>query len=208
MSLARNLVDLYVLTSAVTKVGTTVLSSQSNALCHHVKTSSLLNPVPHIPKSEAAPTEKSQHTVDHVEVPFPIANVEHQPDLKQASEKVVKVEVPIKETSAPITKVTPAQHTKTSEVENTAIQDIKQPIQTSSPIIESPPAAATSQIFEADDDVNTYIKQPTCIFTAYSYIGDCREEKEPKRIAYPNFALQSIMELQHTRHGHGRRRHQ
>jgi hypothetical protein len=141
----------------------------------------LLNPVPHIPKSEAAPAEKPQHTVDHVEVPFPTANVEHQPDMKQASEKVVKVEVPIKENSAPITKVAPAQHTKTSEVENTAIQDIKQPtqdikqpiqdikqpiqdikqpIQASSPIIESPPAADTSQIFEADDDVNTYNKQP------------------------------------------------
>lgn len=75
MSLSRNLVDLYVLASAVTKVGTSVIASQSNAVCMHVKTSSLLNPTPKhqdYAKEQQSPLAQGQQTQDHhIEVPFP-----------------------------------------------------------------------------------------------------------------------------------------
>lgn len=75
MSLSRNLVDLYVLASAVTKVGTSVIASQSNAVCMHVKTSSLLNPTPkheEYRKEQQSPLAQQQQTQDlHIEVPFP-----------------------------------------------------------------------------------------------------------------------------------------
>lgn len=68
MSLSRNLVDLYVLASAVTKVGTSVISSQSNAVCMHVKTSSLLNPTT---KTQEYANEHKPEVQQHIEVPFP-----------------------------------------------------------------------------------------------------------------------------------------
>lgn len=57
MSLSRNLVDLYVLASAVTKVGSCVIANQSAAVCLHVKTSSILNPttIVETPAAAAAP---------------------------------------------------------------------------------------------------------------------------------------------------------
>ncbi|KAL7323217.1 hypothetical protein PS15p_211150 [Mucor circinelloides] len=55
MSLSRNLVDLYVLASAVTKVGSCVIANQSAAVCLHVKTSSILNPTTIVETPAAAP---------------------------------------------------------------------------------------------------------------------------------------------------------
>lgn len=90
MSLSRNLVDLYVLASAVTKVGSCVIANQSAAVCLHVKTSSILNPTTIVETSAAAsppPTANEQpqgepllHTkvspssanrTTAIEVPFP-----------------------------------------------------------------------------------------------------------------------------------------
>ncbi|KAL0078111.1 ABC1 family-domain-containing protein [Phycomyces blakesleeanus] len=44
MALTRGLVDIFVLASATTKIGYSFLGSQSSALSHHIKTSSILNP--------------------------------------------------------------------------------------------------------------------------------------------------------------------
>ncbi|KAI8881818.1 ABC1-domain-containing protein [Backusella circina FSU 941] len=131
MSLARNLVDLYVITSAVTKVGTTVISSQSNALCQHLKTSSLLNPVPHIAKE----TEKTQH---NVEISTPPVGTDYKNE---------KVELVMEENSTP--KTAPPKHIKTIEKEDTTAKDVEQPIEVSSTIR----PLATTQIVEQDDDV-------------------------------------------------------
>lgn len=65
MSIARNLVDLYVLSSAVAKVGSCVIASQTSAACHHVKTSSILNPTIITKEQKPAPQTSA------VEVPFP-----------------------------------------------------------------------------------------------------------------------------------------
>lgn len=61
MSLTRNLVDLYMLATAATKVGSSAIASQSSSLCLHVKTSSLLNPTSMHQGSPEQP----------IEVPFP-----------------------------------------------------------------------------------------------------------------------------------------
>jgi aarF domain-containing kinase len=86
MSLARNLVDLYILASGVTKVGTSVIASQSSAICLHVKTSSLLNPTP-ITKEHAAQSqaESQQPTAQAIEVPFPEFAEKESANIKQNS---------------------------------------------------------------------------------------------------------------------------
>ncbi|KAI7894549.1 ABC1 family-domain-containing protein [Mucor mucedo] len=61
MSLTRNLVDLYMLATAATKVGSSAIASQSSSLCLHVKTSSLLNPT----------SMHHDHHEQAIEVPFP-----------------------------------------------------------------------------------------------------------------------------------------
>ncbi|KAI8646041.1 ABC1 family-domain-containing protein [Parasitella parasitica] len=79
MSLSRNLVDLYVLASAVTKVGSCVVANQSAALCLYVKTSSILNPTTITDTPSLQPQGQPQpHTeagqINHVaatQVPFP-----------------------------------------------------------------------------------------------------------------------------------------
>ncbi|KAI8361756.1 ABC1 family-domain-containing protein [Blakeslea trispora] len=73
MSLSRSLVDLYVLASGVSKVGTTLVASQTSALCHHVKTSSLLNPTPMTPETTATTDQPIDREVA-IEVPFPEHN--------------------------------------------------------------------------------------------------------------------------------------
>ncbi|ORE05335.1 ABC1-domain-containing protein [Rhizopus microsporus var. microsporus] len=71
MSLARNLVDLYVLTSAVSKVSASALASQASSVCQHVKTSSLLNPTPMIKEVQIENSpERQQQQQEMVEVPF------------------------------------------------------------------------------------------------------------------------------------------
>ncbi|KAF7728035.1 hypothetical protein EC973_006800 [Apophysomyces ossiformis] len=61
MSLSRNLVDLYVIASAVSKIGYGFLGSQSGVICHHVKTSSLLNPTPVFPAQPVQATNEEAH---------------------------------------------------------------------------------------------------------------------------------------------------
>lgn len=72
MSLTRNLVDLYVLTSAVSKVSASALASQASSVCQHVKTSSLLNPTPIIKEVqiENSPERQQQQQQEMIEVPF------------------------------------------------------------------------------------------------------------------------------------------
>lgn len=71
MSLARNLVDLYVLTSAVSKVSASALASQASSVCQHVKTSSLLNPTPIIKEVQIENSpERQQQQQEMIEVPF------------------------------------------------------------------------------------------------------------------------------------------
>ncbi|KAG0169360.1 hypothetical protein DFQ30_003707 [Apophysomyces sp. BC1015] len=80
MSLSRNLVDLYVIASAVSKIGYGFLGSQSGAVCHHVKTSSLLNPTPIIPHAATeTPPETPPETPRETprETPTPAQEAEH-----------------------------------------------------------------------------------------------------------------------------------
>ncbi|CEP19485.1 hypothetical protein [Parasitella parasitica] len=60
MSLTRNLVDLYVLANAVTKVGSCAVAYQAAALCLHVKTSSILNPTTTTNTSPIQPQRQPQ----------------------------------------------------------------------------------------------------------------------------------------------------
>lgn len=71
MSLSRNLVDLYVLASGVTKVGTNVLASQTSAVCHHVKTSSILNPTTFTREQPLQHHTTATAAEAPIEVPFP-----------------------------------------------------------------------------------------------------------------------------------------
>lgn len=86
MSLARNLVDLYILASGITKVGSSVIASQSSAICLHVKTSSLLNPT-QITKERTAQSQAQpqQPTSQAIEVPFPDFVEKESPITKQTS---------------------------------------------------------------------------------------------------------------------------
>ncbi|KAI9281942.1 ABC1 family-domain-containing protein [Sporodiniella umbellata] len=80
MSLSRNLVDIYILATSVTKVGQLAVAGQASSACLHVKTSSLLNPTTHNteqPKPLEVPLngfveQNSVETsnVQHVEVPL------------------------------------------------------------------------------------------------------------------------------------------
>lgn len=118
MSLSRNLVDLYILASAVTKVSTCAIASQTSAVCLHVKTSSLMNPTPmngSYAKQEAA-----------IEVPFPnfVENesIEHTTPL---------------ENRAPVDNVAPVESKAPFEskapIENKAPVEIKAPVENKAP---------------------------------------------------------------------------
>lgn len=94
MSLSRNLVDLYVLASGVSKVGSCIIASQTSAICLHVKTSSLLNPTP---KSEAyaKPQQTSSQPEQQPQQPQP-QQTQPQPQPQQQSQQPSEaaIEVP------------------------------------------------------------------------------------------------------------------
>lgn len=112
MSLSRNLVDLYVLASAVTKVGSCVIANQTAAVCLHVKTSSILNPTTIINTPTQSPGQPQSHAetpkVDHaiaIEVPFPGFEEKQQRHQKNVApvEKAASIE---KDTTSPIKPIT------------------------------------------------------------------------------------------------------
>ncbi|KAI8340382.1 ABC1 family-domain-containing protein [Choanephora cucurbitarum] len=100
MSLSRSLVDLYVLASGVSKVGTTLVASQTSALCHHVKTSSLLNPTPITPETTVIPNEKPIDQEIAIEVPFPDYSQVAPPPPPPSSTAASSTTEPIVETPA------------------------------------------------------------------------------------------------------------
>lgn len=122
MSLSRNLVDLYVLASAVTKVGSCVIANQTAAVCLHVKTSSILNPTTIID----TPTQLSGQSQSHaeapqanhaiaIEVPFPGFEEKQQRHQENVApiEKAASIE---KDTTSPIK---PTIHNADKEAANT-----------------------------------------------------------------------------------------
>lgn len=132
MSLSRNLVDLYILASAVTKVSTCAIASQTSAVCLHVKTSSLMNPTPmngSYAKQEAA-----------IEVPFPnfVENesIEHTTPLENRAtvDNVAPVEnkAPV-EIKAPVESKAPAENKAPVEPKHVAkpvVASVELPVET------------------------------------------------------------------------------
>lgn len=101
MSLARNLVDLYVLTSAVSKVSASALASQASSVCQHVKTSSLLNPTPMIKEvqTENSPERQQQQQQEMIEVPFNnLAVQDNTTSIPTASDTVAQAQTTITNT--------------------------------------------------------------------------------------------------------------
>ncbi|KAK4516897.1 uncharacterized protein ATC70_000224 [Mucor velutinosus] len=151
MSLSRNLVDLYVLASAVTKVGSCVIANQSAAICLHVKTSSILNPTtiidetsqPPAPASASAFTAQEQpqgespspikappanHTTA-IEVPFP--GFEENPPLAQQNKEI--------DTIAPTSSMTPSMN-ETAVPGSEPIVPKQEPVTMETPKISTPVA--------------------------------------------------------------------
>lgn len=101
MSLTRNLVDLYVLTSAVSKVSASALASQASSVCQHVKTSSLLNPTPIIKEVqiENSPERQQQQQQEMIEVPFNnLAVQDNTTSIPTASDTVAQAQTTITNT--------------------------------------------------------------------------------------------------------------
>ncbi|CAO3631198.1 unnamed protein product [Mucor hiemalis] len=111
MSLSRNLVDLYVLASAVTKVGTSVISSQSNAVCMHVKTSSLLNPTT---KTQEYANEHKPEVQQHIEVPFP----DYVENTLETKSKTIVKETFLETPSSPVKPVVTKESVFTKETQD------------------------------------------------------------------------------------------
>lgn len=91
MSLSRNLVDLYVLASAVTKVGSCVIANQSAAVCLHVKTSSILNPTTIVETPAAAPPPPPPSTANEQPQGEPLLHTKLPPS---SANRTTAIEVP------------------------------------------------------------------------------------------------------------------
>lgn len=115
MSLSRNLVDLYVLASGVSKVGSCIIASQTSAICLHVKTSSLLNPTP-ISEGYAKPQQTPQPEQQQQYQQQQQTQRTQQP--QQSSEAAIEVPFPNFVEKADIDPV----HIKSEAVETTSIQ--------------------------------------------------------------------------------------
>lgn len=99
MSLARNLVDLYVLTNAVSKVSASALASQASSVCQHVKTSSLLNPTPMIKEVQIENSPESHQQQEMIEVPFnDLAARDNTTSIPTASDTVAQAQTTITNT--------------------------------------------------------------------------------------------------------------
>lgn len=139
MSLARNLVDLYVLASAATKVGSAVIASQTSAVCHHVKTSSILNPT----------TVQEQHTA--VEVPLP-------KDEESVTIKVEKETLTTKEGAEPkpvSTTTTTTTTVSTPESTTSTTSFTPEPVIPIEPVIETKPVIPVEPVIESEPVVET-----------------------------------------------------
>lgn len=167
MSLSRNLVDLYVLASAVTKVGSNVLARQTSAVCHHVKTSSLLNPTTVTEETMQTQRATEQHTPETpIEVPFPdfveknaIKPVEIKKEAPAVAEMVSEAEkitpvAPVKET--PIDKAQANTATETPFTVETPKPFI---VETSKPTISIETPSAETIVKEAAAEIKKELKE-------------------------------------------------
>lgn len=143
MSLSRNLVDLYVLASGVTRAGSCIISSQTSALCLHVKTSSLLNPTPisdayakpqqsEQPEQPEHKIQETQHTSEAaIEVPFPNF-------VEKATDEPVYIKNEVVET---VTIETPAVINSVAKdteiIKTTLVEETIKPIQIETPTAET-----------------------------------------------------------------------
>ncbi|KAI8988375.1 ABC1 family-domain-containing protein [Mycotypha africana] len=89
MSITRGLLDLYVLATSASKVGTCIVSSQTSAICHHVKTSSVFSPTTY--KEHMENSEQVQRS------PVPAI----QKEINNNIDKPIITEKPTVDTSEP-----------------------------------------------------------------------------------------------------------
>ncbi|KAI9014592.1 ABC1 family-domain-containing protein [Phycomyces nitens] len=120
MALTRGLVDIFVLATATTKIGYSFLGSQSSALGHHLKTSSLLNPTATEPQAESSQIKETilYSPKDPIEIDAvlkesiqtessitshqtPLDTIPSPAPLNSTIEQAVNVEVTLKNTPAP-----------------------------------------------------------------------------------------------------------
>ncbi|KAI9353187.1 ABC1 family-domain-containing protein [Pilaira anomala] len=143
MSLSRNLVDLYVLASGVTRAGSCIISSQTSALCLHVKTSSLLNPTPvsdaytkpqqsEQPEQTEHKSRETQHTSEAaIEIPFPnfVEKATNEPVyIKNEVVETVTIETPA---------VVDSVAKDTEIIKTTLVEETIKPIQIETPTAET-----------------------------------------------------------------------
>lgn len=152
MSLTRNLVDLYILASGVTKVGSSVIASQSSAVCLHVKTSSLLNPTPIRKERNVQFEGQPQPPIGQaIEVPFP-EFVEKKPITKQKLAATNDSVPNVKDT----TPSTPSAFTSSPIAETPAKESISrkvEPVNTTH-VTDAPPQTVISSALEIES-INT-----------------------------------------------------
>ena len=177
MSLSRNLVDLYVLASAATKVGTSVLASQTNAVCMHVKTSSLLNPTP-ISQHQQPDQPTTQTPLKHIEVPFP--------DFVEKEASKITMDTPVTGTVA---LETVAMETTVALPPIKAIQPVKtSPITTNEKAIEATKIEPTSTtIVEKVEPTTTTIALEETP-TAEKIVEETRKQLKESRIPTSRFS--------------------
>ncbi|KAI8992466.1 ABC1 family-domain-containing protein [Pilobolus umbonatus] len=140
MSIARNLVDLYILASGVSKVSSAAIGQQSAALCQHIKTSSLLNPTPIIHTSTEKESSVEQPQQSHVHPAEEEMQTVIQPDIQA-------------EINMNNTEITPALH-MTQALQFDSTEDRKVEIATE-PIIEK------DIVFDSISKMNTQAKPLT-----------------------------------------------